>query len=188
MTGLFHVFDAAFPPVAAYPGCQGVCGYIYGPTPHVWTLDEWLRFSHLRQAPIVLYDRAKNATAEGRAAAAAAVALGWRAHAAVRRVIWLDMELTQDPAWISAWAQAVRGAGFEPGDYRSLSSLVAGGDPGIAMKWIAAWDGAPVVEDLAQVVGHQYQANIAFGGTTIDLSVFDGSALGAFGHGPRRRA
>lgn len=184
--GLFHAFDAAVPPRAPYPGCQAVLGYVYGPTPHVWTLDEWLRFAHLRQAPIVLYDKLKDPGSEGRAAAMAVKRLGWLPHAKSLRVIWLDMELTRDPAWIAAWAGAVRGEGFMPGDYRSLSSLTADGDPGIVMKWIAAWDGAPVVEDLARVDGHQYTANIAFEGTFVDLSVFDGAALAAFGHGPRR--
>jgi hypothetical protein len=184
--GLFHAFDASIPPARPYPGCQAVLGYLGGPTPHVWTLEEWLRFADLRQAPIWLYNPARDASAEGRAAVAAAKALGWRAFARVRRVIWLDMELTEDPAWIAAWAAAVREGGFEPGHYRSLSSFEATGDPGIAMRWIAAWDGAPVVEQLARVDGHQYRANVPWLGTQVDLDVFDGTALAAFGHGPRR--
>ena len=182
--GLFRAFDAAFPPMTAYPGCQAVLGYIYGPTPHVWTLDEWLRFKDLHQGPIALYNGGRDATAEGHAAAAAAHRLGWRAHASALRIIWLDMELTENPAWIAAWAAAVRADGFEPGDYRSLSSLETGGDPGM-VKWIADWDHVQAIE-WPLVVGHQYAANAAFGGTEVDLNVFSGSVLKNFGHGPRR--
>lgn len=184
--GLFHAFDAAYPPLEPYPGCQAVLGYLgpEGYTPHVWTLEEWLRFKSLRQAGIWLYAADRDPAAEGRAAAAAARALAWRPHADILRVIWLDMEMAENPAWIAAWAAAVTAEGFLPGDYRSLSSVVPGGDP-VTVRWIADWDGVPEVE-WPLVRGHQYRANVEFGGTTIDLSVFDSSVIGNFGHGPRR--
>ena len=85
----------------------------------------------------------------------------------------------------AAWAAAVRADGFEAGDYRSLSSAEPGGDPGMTVKWIADWDHVQAVE-WPFVVGHQYAANVPFGGTEVDLNVFSGSVLANFGHGPRR--
>lgn len=184
--GLFRGFDAAVPPPEPYPGCQAALGYLgpAGRTPHVWTLEEWLRFAMLRQAGIWLYDPAADASAAGRAAAAAAKALGWFPFAKVRRLIWLDMEMTEDRPWIAAWAAAVWDAGFVAGDYRSLSSVVPGGDP-VLDKWVADWDSIPEIE-WPQVKGHQYKAQVPFGGTFVDLNVFSGSILASFGHGPRK--
>lgn len=182
---LFRAFDAAFPPAQPYPGCQAVCGYLGGPTPHVWSLDEWLRFEALRQAGIWLYDPHADASQAGHAAAAAAKRLGWHPFATTRRVIWLDMELAENPGWIAAFAAAVHADGFIAGDYRSLSSVEPGGDPGILGKWIADWDHVQAIE-WPQVVGHQYAANVAFGGGLVDLNVFSGAVLANFGHGPRR--
>lgn len=185
--GLFHAFDAAVPPETAYPGCQAVCGYLgpHGYTPNVWSLEQWLRFETLRQAGIWMYEPGVDPGVAGRAAAAAAKALGWKPFAKTRRVIWLDMELSENPAWIRAFAAAVWAAGFVAGDYRSLSSAEPGGDPGILGRWIADWDNVQGIE-WPQVVGHQYRANVPFGGTVVDLNVFAGSVLANFGHGPRR--
>lgn len=182
---LFHAFDAAFPPSTAPADVQAVCGYLGGPTPHVWTLQEWQRFGDLRQAGIWLYEASQDAATAGHQAAAAAKRLGWKPFADVRRVIWLDMELKEDPAWIAGFAAAVHGDGFVAGDYRSLSSDQAGGDPHVLGKWLAAWDGVQSVEDLPFVVGHQYRANVPCGGSVVDLSVFSGKVWEAFGHGPR---
>lgn len=37
MSGLFKMFDAAYPPATAPAGCSIAAGYIGGNTPHVWT-------------------------------------------------------------------------------------------------------------------------------------------------------
>ncbi len=182
---LFRAFDASVPPLRPYPGCQAVCGYLGGPTPHAWNLDEWLRFRDLKQSPIWLYDPGADAAQAGREAAAAAKRLGWRPFAPSLRVIWLDMELAENAPWIAAFADAIHAGGFVAGDYRSLSSVVAGGDPRMLGKWVADWDNVAEIE-WPRVVGHQYKANVPFGGTVVDLNVFAGSVLGNFGHGPRR--
>ena len=39
MTGTLRFYDAAYPP-AKPPAADGVCIYIGGDTPHVWTLAE----------------------------------------------------------------------------------------------------------------------------------------------------
>ena len=49
---LYRVFDAAYPPPAAPPGCAGVLGYIGGSrATHVWPAKAWLPFRSLRQFP-----------------------------------------------------------------------------------------------------------------------------------------
>lgn len=187
MTGLSHGFDAAFPPAAAYPGCQVVAGYIGGNTPHVWSLAEWLRFSSLRQIPIWvanLNPGAASGTAQGQAAAAAAHALGWKDHAANPRAIVLDMETWINPGFVTSFAQAVHAAGYITWVYGSASTVIH--DPACGGYWAASWDGIETLENMPNVVGHQYKADVSYQGTQVDLSVWAGSAWDHMGYGPRR--
>jgi hypothetical protein len=183
---LFRMFDASVPPDKPYPACQAAGGYIGGATPHVWTLQEWLRFSHLRQLPIWTADfnpGAPSAAEQGRLAAAAAVALGWHAHAPHRRAIALDMETSEDAAFVADFAVAARAGGFVVWPYGSKSTIYA--DPHADGYWVAAWDDIAGLENMADIMAHQYEADIPFGGTQIDLSVMSGEAYARLGRGPR---
>jgi len=183
MSHLHHMFDAAYPPLEPYPGCQGVAGYLGGNTPHVWTLDEWLRFKDLRQLGIWVADLGASAADSGAAAAAAAKALGWRPHAETTRAIVLDLETAVDPAWVNAYANAVEAAGYQTWVYGSESTVVQ--NPPRAGYWIASWDDVPSLEPIADIVAHQYSANVSWAGTAVDLSVVGGDAWGHLGFGPR---
>ena len=183
---LFRMFDASVPPDKPYPACQAAGGYIGGNTPHVWTLDEWLRFRHLRQLPIWTADFTPGAPSpaeQGHLAARAAVALGWRAHAPHRRVIVIDMETSEDGAMITGFTGACHEDGFVVWPYGSKSSIYA--DPSADGLWVAAWDDIAGLENMADIMAHQYAADIPFGGTQIDLSVMSGEAYARLGRGPR---
>ena len=183
---MFRSFDASTPPQTAPPGCQAVCGYLGGDTPHVWTLEEWQRFAHLRQAGIWVYAQGSSPRLAGELAAQSARSLGWAPNHSPSRVIWLDMELANDPAWQIQFTSAVFSGGFSTGTYRSLSSLEAGGDPHSIGEWIAEWNGIPAVEPIPRVVGHQYLANQPWEHTEVDYSVFDQDMWRRFGVGPRK--
>lgn len=189
---LFRGFDASVPPLAAPAGCQAVCGYLGAPpgspvrpnTPHPWTLAEWRRFGHLRQAPIWTLDFGASPALQGIAAARAAGLLGWAAHALDRRVIWLDAETTVNLHFLQQAAGQLHSEGFLPGIYGSASTAVDYAPLGWPL-WIALWNNVPNVPPLPDVDGHQYESNIEYQGTTIDLSMFDGSIWRHFGADPR---
>jgi hypothetical protein len=189
---MFRSFDAAYPPLTGYPGCAAAAGYIGGRTPHVWTGPEWRRFAGLKQTPIWVADLSTDGIASGLAAKAKAEERGWTATEGgydvglygsaafvkqnhpgwapsedpTRRVIWLDME---------TWVSKTFVDGFIEG---------AGGQlPRFAGYWIAAWNGQPDVP--AGDVGHQFQPDVPYQRTQVDLSVWDGSMLAKFGYGPR---
>lgn len=183
MSGLLRGFDASEPPQTPYPGCQVVCGYIGGATPHVWSLREWQRFGALLQAPIWVLDTspgALTALEQGIHAADAAAELGWETFAHTRSIIWLDMETMIEPVAVDNFAEAVWRAGYCTGVYGSAGNILS--DPKRDGYWIALWDDRPA--DDGQL-GHQYQADVAWDGTLVDLSVFDSSAAARFGRGPR---
>jgi hypothetical protein len=183
--GLFRAFDGSVPPAAAPAGVQAVLGYLGGPTPHIWTEAEWLRFSHLRQAGIWIVDFSKGGWGQGDMAASAAKALDWAAHARRRRVIWLDAETTVQLDVMANACEGVAESGYMPGIYGSQSTVVAYERLGHPL-WVANWNGMPAVPPLPDVAGHQYAANLAWDGTEIDLDVFDGSMWDHFGDGPRK--
>jgi hypothetical protein len=181
---LYHMFDAAFPPPTAYPGTQAAAGYIGGNTPHIWTLEEWLRFRHMRQLPIWVADLGADPAASGRFAAQAARGLGWKPFAAVRRAIVADMETSADGSWVNHFAEAVAAHGFVTWVYGSLSSVLR--DPARDGYWVASWDGVPDVEPIPHVVAHQYAPNVPWEGGEVDLSVLAPEAWERLGRGPRR--
>ena len=112
---LYRVFDAAYPPPAAPPGCAGVLGYIGGSrAAHVWPAKAWLPFRGLRQFPCWVPSLSDNAREAGRFAVRAARELGWAPGPKVGpRVIVIDMETLADRVWYSLCAAEVAAGGFE---------------------------------------------------------------------------
>lgn len=176
---LHHAFDAEFPPETAPPHCDTVLGYIGGrEAARVWTLDEWLRFSHLRQFPIWVPDYALDPREQGIAACQAAHALGWHDG----RAIIGDSETEHNREWWAVFAQHIIAGGFVPVDYGSLSTVLQNG---AARYIVAAWDGIPDIAQGAGILGEQYAANVEYGGTRIDLSVLDDALFHMGGINPR---
>ena len=82
---LYRVFDAAYPPPAAPPGCTGVLGYIGGSrAAHVWPAKAWLPFRNLRQFPCWVPALTDNPSEAGRFAVRAATRAGLGTGAAGR--------------------------------------------------------------------------------------------------------
>ena len=95
---LYRVFDAAYPPPAAPPGCTGVLGYIGGShAAHVWPATAWKPFRNLRQFPCWVPAVTDNAVEAGQFAVRAALELGWAPGPTVGpRVIVCDLETIED--------------------------------------------------------------------------------------------
>jgi hypothetical protein len=181
---LYRMFDAAYPPQQPYPGCQAVAGYIGGNTPHVWALDEWLRFSHLVQFPIWTGYAENDAAGHGQQCAATMHRMGWRPGDSNRRAVILDEETQVDAAWVDAFSTQIWDAGYQTFVYGSLATVLQ--VPPKEGYLVADWTGVPAIPPYHNVVGCQYQANIAWDGTQVDLSVITEAMLAHGGGGPRK--
>lgn len=180
-------FDAAFPPELAPAGCGFALGYIgtVGPDrldrdEHVWTLQEWQRFAHLRQFPCWVTDFSKSPVASAVDAVELARALGWRS--IYGRALVYDTEALVDRAWCVEFEYEIRAHGFEAVNYGSASVVAQNGS---ALLWIAKWDGDPQLEGGQSVEAHQYAANVGVPGGTVDFSVMSPQLLGHGGMGAR---
>lgn len=182
---LHSMFDASVPPSSAYPGAEAVAGYIGGNTPHVWTPEEWRRFSNLRQFPIWVGYLEADPLGHATDAAAAMASLGWANHLdrAERRAVLLDFETEIDPAWVNAFGLEIWAAGYETFVYGSESTIVD--NPTKEGRWIALYDNTPDIPDVPAAIGHQYKANVPWGNTQVDLSVITDQMLVHGGLGPR---
>lgn len=184
---LYRGFDASVPPAAIPPGCQVACGYIGGATPHVWTLDEWLRFDRLYQIPIWVGAGRTDGAGDGQAAATAMRNLGWNPDGgAGRRAVILDLEGLLDAAYANGFRSEIWAAGYQTVIYEDLYRLIAGGNPTGEGVLVADWNNTPSIPPYARVIGCQYAANVPFGGTTIDLDIMSGEMLAHAGFGPRK--
>jgi hypothetical protein len=129
-----------------------------------------------------VYGQGWDPATAGRTAASRTAELGWTPNAATRRFIVLDMEASVNSGWVAAFANAVRSAGYDVVVYGSAAFVH--GNPVESGYWVALWDGRTDVP--AGAVAHQYQANVAFGGTEVDYSMWEQAFLDRFGWGPRR--
>jgi hypothetical protein len=180
------MFDASRPPVKPVPGCAAVAGYIGGNTPHVWTPEEWRRFSALHQLPIWVRDPGQPARGQAQEAAAKARALGWAPfHGPKWRALVLDMESELDEPFVATFGRQLQREGFLCWPYMSLSPLTAGGDPPGFSVWLPTWNNAPAVPPFPNVIAAQYRPDVPWNGTAVDLSVVESPALESFGVGPR---
>jgi hypothetical protein len=175
---LTRCFDASLQiPKSAPDGCDAVLGYIGGNALHVWTVEEWDRFGHLRQFPSWVADLSSSATNQASDAVEAAKRLGWHP----TRAIVADMEVATDADWWNEWAEEVTSLHYQPAWYGSAS--VAGAYTA-KFKWVADWDDNP---DLPHGwAAKQYAANVEVPGGVVDLSVIGESLIGHGGVGARR--
>jgi hypothetical protein len=186
MSGL--VFDAAYPPPTTPDNAEGVLGYIGGPrATHVWAPAQWLPFQHLRQFPCYVPDLSMSPTGQAGDALERAERLGWAPHmpADQTRVMICDLEAEAEPDWYADWAETIRAGGFAPVAYGSLSTVLGNHATDVLA---ADWDGIPAIPAGSTLRGVQYRANVAYAGTEVDLSVFDGWLMARGGVGPRHGA
>lgn len=183
---LFRMFDAAWPPSSAYPGCQAVAGYIGGNTPHVWTPAEWGRFAGLVQFPIWVGAGRSDGAYDGQAAAGEMHALGWNPGSPNRRGCVLDMEGQVNPGYVDEFALGLWQAGYQTFIYEDEQALQ--GNPVKEGIWLALWDGTADLPPFANVLAHQYAPNVPWTGGAVDLSVVTGQMLAHGGTGARTGA
>jgi hypothetical protein len=172
---LARCFDAAFPPATAPDGAQAVMGYI-GPDPaatNVWTVEQWRRFTHLRQFPNRVIDYAQDPRAQARLAVSEVRALGWNPN----RGIIGDLEDHVDPLYWSLFEEEVEQLGYVPIAYESESVV---GKNRAKRVWAALWDGRPTIP-----AGSGWWAKQYLSAGAVDWSVLTHECLLHGGIGPR---
>jgi hypothetical protein len=168
---LTHCFDAETPPATAPPHCGAVLGYIGGArAARVWTLEDWLRFSSLRQFPCYVPTVGTNPVGQAAEAVALMRARGWR----ITRSVIFDLENATDPEWWAVVQTRVDELQQDPVAYGSASTLFSNE---ARKNWAARWNNVPVLYPGLSVQATQYAANLADGGTLIDLSVVSAELL-----------
>ncbi len=139
MTGTLTFYDAAYPPPHP-PGTDGVCGYIGGDTPHVWTAEDWRSQTARYRLPIFVRSNPPGPGAEADVGAAVAQlkAIGAPEGALVA---W-DMETAADAAYISGVYVRLIAAGYRLIVYGTQSDVMGNQAPD-GLYWGADWTDTP---------------------------------------------
>lgn len=139
MTGTLSFYDAAWPP-SNPPIADGVCIYIGGDTPHVWSLAD-IASQHARyRLPIFVRS---NPPGPGAAAdVASAVAMLHLIGAPKGKLVAWDMETAADAAYIQAVYGDLSAAGYKLIVYGSESTVLGNDNPD-GLYWGADWTDVP---------------------------------------------
>jgi hypothetical protein len=184
---LHHGIDASVAPKSPYPNTDFVAGYIGGNTPHVWTLDEWNTANgagKLRSLPIWVGYLEDDPLGHAVDAAKKAMSLGWKAY--LHRYIALDKETQEDRKWVLTFAAKLTNLGFLTIEYRSLDPILQDPTPPAIDNWVADWIRHPDLSLVPREEMMQYDHDIPFGNTVVDLDVATDTAFNNMGRGLRR--
>lgn len=140
--------DAAYPPRQVPSGVTGICGYIGGDTPHVWTAADWASQKARYRLPV--YTRSNPPGPGAQADVAEAVAqLGHIGCPKGKLVAW-DMETAADAAYIKGVYGDLSAAGWKVIVYGSESSVLGNDNPD-GLYWAADWTNVPHMAGRSQI-------------------------------------
>lgn len=140
MTTLIKFIDAAYPP-PSLEGCQGLCFYAGGDTPHVWTLAEVRSFNARYHLPI--WVRSNPMQANPRVDAFDYIGVLKKVyHAPPGSLVALDSETSIDPAYVVPFVTDINAAGYPVIDYGSQNDVFGNQNPD-GYYWGARWTGVP---------------------------------------------
>jgi hypothetical protein len=161
LTGTLTFYDAAWPPARA-PQTAGVCIYIGGDTPHVWTAAEIHAQTARYRLPVFVRS---NPPGPGASADVVAAVRQLQAIGAPKGtlVAW-DMETAADSAYIASVFRDLSSFGYQLIVYGSESAVLGNHNPD-GLYWGADWTGTP--HFAAHNVMTQY---VSFSGYDEDLA------------------
>ncbi len=131
-------YDAAYPPESPPAGADGVCGYIGGDTPHIWSRTDWDSQQARYRLPI--FTRSNPPGPGAQADVAAAVAQLGDIGAPKGCLVAWDMETAADAVYIKEVYSLLHNAGFTLIVYGSESSVFGDDNPD-GYYWGAQWTG-----------------------------------------------
>lgn len=157
-------YDAAWPP-AHPPATDGVCGYIGGDTPHVWTASDWHAQTARYRLPIFVRSNppGPGAVADVIAAVRQLQAIG----APKGTLVAWDMETAADSAYMAGVFRDLRLSGYQLIVYGSESTVFGNHVPD-GLYWGAQWTNAAHF-----AAGNQMTQYVDFG--PYDESIADAS-------------
>lgn len=149
--------DAAFPSgIPSNMQFDGVCFYIGGDTPHVWTTGELGARKERYRLPIHTRSNPSQVDPTGDAQATLAELAPYRVPK--NTLVALDSETSIDPAWVKTYVNVVNRGGFKVIDYGS-ESFVHGNDNPDGYYWGADWTDVPHLDP-----GDQATQYVSFSG------------------------
>lgn len=149
-------WDAAYP-VSEHAPADGVCFYIGGDTPHIWTASEITAQPERYRLPVFVRSDPESASASADVTTAVKYLTAVGApHGTL--VAW-DVETAVDPRYIQAAFTALAAAGWQMIVYGSQAT-VFGNDVPDGLYWGADWTGIPHIHPGDQVT--QYVAFNAY--------------------------
>jgi Putative peptidoglycan binding domain len=138
VTGYLSFYDAAYPP-ASPPLTSGVCIYIGGDTPHIWTNADIAAQASIRyRLPVFVRSNPDNASPA--ADVTAAVTRLAQIHAPFNTLVCWDVETAIDPGYIEAVYRLLRAAQYQLIVYGSQSDVLKNQNPD-DLYWGADWTG-----------------------------------------------
>lgn len=137
--GNLSFYDAADPP-ADPPATDGVCIYIGGDTPHIWTMAEINAQRARYRLPV--WVRSDPAVASVAADVARAVAQLKAIGAPAGCLVALDSETAADPGYVKTFYGLLHLAGYPLIDYGSQDTVFGNENPD-GYYWGADWTGTP---------------------------------------------
>jgi hypothetical protein len=132
-------YDAAYPP-ASPPATEGVCFYIGGDTPHVWTTSEIAAQKARYRLPI--YVRSDPPGPGAGADVSAAVSRLREIGAPQGTLVAWDLETAADETYVHEVFDELKSAGYTLIVYGSQSSVFGNNTPN-GLYWGADWTGTP---------------------------------------------
>jgi hypothetical protein len=132
-------FDSAYPLASPLP-VDGVCFYIGGDTPHVWTAEEVSAQPARYRLPVFVRSDPEQASASADVVAAVSFLHSVKAPAGCL-VAW-DTEAADDPPYINAVYRALKASGYTLIVYGSQSVVTKEVNPD-GLYWGADWTGSP---------------------------------------------
>jgi hypothetical protein len=144
---LLTFYDSAWPP-ASPPTVDGVCAYIGGDTPHVWTLAEVQRQRARYRLPV--WVRSDPAAASWQADSAGAIAALHRVGCPRGSLVALDVEIAVDAAYVRSFSRTLATGGYPVILYGSDSTVFQNHIPD-RLYFAADWTGAPHMAAGAQM-------------------------------------
>lgn len=132
-------YDAAYPPPHP-PVTDGVCIYIGGDTPHVWTMDEIRAQTARYRLPVFVRSNPGTTQADACGDAAAAIAQLHAIGAPRGCLVAWDTETAADPGYMAAIWALLKLDGYQVLDYGSQSRVFGNTIPD-GYYWGADWTG-----------------------------------------------
>lgn len=144
-----NFWDSAYP-IASPPLADGMCFYVGGDTPHVWTVAEVASYRYRYRLPIWVRSDPLAVSADSDANSFLALLHG-RFRMPGGTLVCLDSETSIDPAYVQRFVYLMNQGGHPVIDYGSRSFVFGNGNPD-GYYFAADWTNQPHTVPGAQMV------------------------------------